>query len=128
MKLLNTKSILDCEEEELELHDLEVNKVLDHIYSLENYDCAVIFKYVDEAHKDKEDVIKSCELHDFMEMIEYADFKNGFDFAVDDNGVFVVVAYGQGYELNGNYHLIETHIHVMPYDENREFLNITCLL
>lgn len=79
---------------------------------------------MDEEHKNKEDVIKPCQLYDFMEMIEYVDFKNGIDFTVEDNVIFVIVVYGQGYEMNGIYHLIETQIHVMPYDENRNFLKI----
>ena len=125
MRLLNSKSILDCDEQEELVHQLEIENVINEIYQLENYDCAIIFKHMDEAHKNKKDVIKSSQLYDFMEMIEYVDFKNGFDFAVEDNGVLVIVVYGQGYEMNGVYHLIETHIHVLPYDENRNFLNIT---
>lgn len=124
MRLLNSRSILDCNEHEMLVHEQEIEDILNEIYQLENYDCAIIFKHMDEAHKKQEDVIKPCQLYDFMEMIEHVDFKNGIDFAVEDNGVFVVVVYGQGYELNGNYHLIETHIHVMPYDENRNFLRI----
>lgn len=124
MKLLNTKSVLDCDEQKELIHNQEIEKILNEVYQLENYDCAIIFKHIDEAHKKKEDVIKPCQLYDFMEMVEYVDFKNGIDFAVEDNGVFVVIAYGQGYELNGNYQLIETHIHVMPYDQERNFLRI----
>lgn len=124
MKLLNSKSILDCNEQEQIIHQQEINDILCEIYSLKNYDCAIIFKHIDEAHKNKKDIIKPCELHDFMEMIEYIDFKNGIDFAVEDNGVFIVVVYGQGYEYNDKYYLIETHIHVLPYDEDRNFLRI----
>lgn len=124
MRLLNTKSILDCDEQDILIHEQEVEEIVNEIHQLNNYDCAIIFKHVDEAHKKQVDVIKPCQLHDFMEMVEYVDFKNGFDFAVEDNGVFVIVVYGQGYEMKGTYHLIETHIHVMPYDENRNFLRI----
>ena len=124
MRLLNSKSILDCNEQEMLIHEQEIEDILNEIYQLENYDCAIIFKHVDEAHKKQKDVIKPCQLHDFIEMIEYVDFKNGIDFAVEDNGVFVVIVYGQGYELKGIYHLVETHIHVMPYDENRNFIKL----
>lgn len=124
MRLLNSKSILDCNEQEMLVHEQEIEDILNEIYQLDNYGCAIIFRHMDEAHKKQEDVIKACQLYDFMEMIEYVDFKNGIDFAVEDNGVFVVIVYGQGYEMNSNYYLIETHIHVMPYDENRIFLRI----
>lgn len=59
-----------------------------------------------------------------MEMIEYVSFKNGIGFAVEDSGAFVVVVYGQGYELDGNYHLVGFHIHVIPYDDKINFLRI----
>lgn len=124
MRLLNSKSILDCDEQEHLIHEQEIEEILNKIYSLENYDCAIIFKHVDKAHKDKENIIRPCKLYDFMEMIEYTDFKNGIDFAVEDNGVFVIIVYGQGYEMDENYYLIETHIHVMPYDKDRNFLRI----
>lgn len=125
MKLLNTKSILDCNEDEEMIHNQEIEDICNSIYDYENYDSAIIFKFVDQAHSHKEDVIKSCELYDFMEMIEYTDFKNGIDFAVEDNGVFVVIVYGQGYELNDIYHLVETHIHVMPYDDGKNFIKLS---
>ena len=124
MKLLNSKSILDCNDYEIEIHEKEIEEILNEIYELKNYECAIIFKHIDVAHKKQKDVIKSCKLYDFMEMIVYVDFKNGIDFAIEDNGVFVIVVYGQGYDRNGIYHLIETHIHVMPFDENRNFLSI----
>lgn len=124
MRLLNGKSILDCDEHEELIHNQEIEEILNEIYQLENYDTAIIFKHIDEAHKKQKDVIKPCRLHDFMEMIEYVDFKNGIDFAVEDNGVFIVIVYGQGYELDGYYHLIETHIHLMPYDKDKNFVRI----
>lgn len=128
MRLLNTKSILDCNEEELSKHYDEINNIKDEINKLENYDCAVIFKKIDIAHKSQNQIIKTCSLHDFMEMVEYTDFKNGIDFAVDENDIFIVVVYGQGYELDGFYNFIETHIHIMPYDDNRKFINIVEML
>ncbi len=124
MQLLNSKSILDCDEKEMLIHEREIEEILNVIYQLEDYDCVIIFKHMDEAHKNKEDVIKSCQLYDFLEMVEYVDFKNGIDFAVEDNGVFVIIAYGQGYEINGIYHFIGTHIHVMPYGEDKKILRI----
>lgn len=125
MRLVNSKSILDCNEDYfLLIHNQEIQSVVNDIANMENYECAIIFKHVDDAHKHCKDVIKSCQLHDFMEMIEYVDFKNGVDFAIDDNGVFVIIVYGQGYELNGYYNLVETHIYVMPYNENKEFISL----
>ena len=124
MRLLNTKSILDCNKYEIEIHEQEIEEIVNEIYQLDNYDCAIIFKYDDEAHKKQEDVIKPCQLHDFTKMIEYVHFKNSIDFALEDNGVFVVIVYGQGCVFMGDYHLVETHIYVMPYNEDRKFLRL----
>lgn len=33
-------------------------------------------------------------------------------------------AYGQHYQINNEWHLVETHIDILPYDEQRNFLNI----
>lgn len=69
MRLLNTKSILDCNEQEEEKHDQEIQDILSKLTYYPNYDCAAIIKYFAEANKDKEPIIKSCNLHDCDEMI-----------------------------------------------------------
>ncbi len=91
--LLNSKSILDCEDNALELYNEETTQILNAIYDIENYGCLIIYKNVNEEHIYKEDVIKACELHDFMKMIEHVDIKNGIDF-LDENGYLVIKRYG----------------------------------
>ena len=61
MKLLNSKSILDCDEFEEEIHNKEAQEILESLLKYPNYDCAAIIKYFDEANKDKEPIIKQCE-------------------------------------------------------------------
>ena len=114
MKLLNSKSILDCTELEIEIHEQENKDVIKKICSMKNCTCLVTFRCVDEAHKNQVDYQRLCELYDFMEMIEFTDYKNGIDFAADENNVFTIIVYGQGYELNGIYYLVETHISIFP--------------
>ena len=82
MKLLNSKSILECDEFEEKIHNKETQEILEGLLKYPNYDCAAIIKYFDEANKDKEPIIKQCELHSCDEMIEYVYFKNGVDLAL----------------------------------------------
>lgn len=121
MKLLNSKSIIECDEFEEEIHNKETQKILEGLLKYPNYDCAAIIKYFDEANKDKEPVIKQCGLHSCDEMIEYVDFKIGVDLAlVEDYLTFIV--YGQGYTVGTDYHLVQSGIQIKPYDKNRAFV------
>ena len=52
--LLNSKSILNCNEEEEKEHNNEIEEISKMIYSLPNYDCAIIIKYVDKAKEKRE--------------------------------------------------------------------------
>ena len=105
MRLLNTKSILDCDEFEEEVHNQETQDILSKLSNYPNYDCAAIIKYFDEANKDKKPIIKSCNLHNCDEMIEYVDSKNGVDIALVENFLTFIV-YGQNYLMSDNYCLI----------------------
>ena len=91
MRLLNTKSILNCNELEEEKHNQENQDILSKLSNYPNYDCAAIIKYFDEANKDKEPIIKSCNLHNCDEMIEYVDSKNGVDIALVENFLTFIV-------------------------------------
>ena len=71
LKLLNSKSILDClsEHEEKE-HRIECEQIIDQIYKLSNYKTALRFRFIDLAHKNKKEQIIGCRLHEFMENID----------------------------------------------------------
>ena len=121
MRLLNTKSILDCNELEEEKHNQENQDLLSKLSNYPNYDCAAIIKYFDEANKDKEPIIKSCNLHNCDEMINYIDSKNGVDIAiVEDYLAFIV--YGQGYFIDNISYQTQTGIQIRPYDSKRDFI------
>lgn len=123
MKLLNSKSILNCIEQEVEQHNKECSAIIESLHKYDDYDCAAIIKYFDEANKDREPIIKSCNLHNCDEMIEYVDSKNGVDIAVVENFLTFLV-YGQNYSLNDKYYLIQSGIQIRPYDKNREFIKL----
>ena len=110
--LLNSKSILNCNEEEEKEHNNEIEEISKMIYSLPNYDCAIIIKYVDKANEKR----------------KYIDIKNGIDLVIEDNNIFSIHAYGQCYKLKDDFHFVETNIYIMPYDENRDFIDISNFL
>lgn len=123
--LLNSKSIIDCDEYEEVIHNEEIELIANKVYDLPNYDCAVVIKYKDVAHKNKKEKIISCRLHDFLEMAQYADIKNGVDIEIGDNNLLAIRAYGQQYEMNDNYYNITTDIYFMPYKGEGEFIDIS---
>lgn len=119
MRLLNTKSILNCNELEEEKHNQENQDILSKLSNYPNYDCAAIIKYFDEANKNKEPIIKSCNLHNCDELINYIDSKNGVDIAIVEDFLTYIV-YGQGYSGNNKCHLIQ----IRPYDSDRNFIKL----
>lgn len=121
MRLLNTKSILDCNELEEEKHNQENQDLLSKLSNYPNYDCAAIIKYFDEANKDKEPIIKSCNLHNCDEMINYIDSKNGVDIAIVEDFLTFIV-YGQGYFIGNISYQTQTGIQIRPYDSKRDFI------
>lgn len=121
MYLLNSKSIIDCNAQEVQEHNQEIKDISDKLQNYQDYDCAAIIKYFDEANKDKEPIIKSCNLHNCDEMIEYVDSKNGVDIAIVEDFLTYIV-YGQGYSVNDKYYLIQTGIQIRPYDKKRNFI------
>lgn len=121
MYLLNSKSIIDCNAQEVQEHNQEIKDISEKLQNYQDYDCAVIIKYFDEVNKDKEPIIKSCNLHNCDEMIEYVDSKNGVDIAIVEDFLTYIV-YGQGYSVNDKYYLIQTGIQIRPYDKKRNFI------
>lgn len=121
MYLLNSKSIIDCNAQEVQEHNQEIKDISEKLQNYQDYDCAAIIKYFDEANKDKEPIIKSCNLHNCDEMIEYVDSKNGVDMAIVEDFLTYIV-YGQGYSVNDKYYLIQTGIQIRPYDKKRNFI------
>lgn len=123
--LLNSKSILECDEFEEKVHNEEIKKIANQVYNFPNYQCVVVYKYKDTAHKEQKEIIRECYLHDFLDVVEYVDIKNGIDLAITDNDLLTIIAYGQCYELNGICEKITTYIYIMPYNDEREFLDIS---
>ena len=123
MKLLNSKSVINCIDSELENHAKESEEILKKLLLYNDYDCAAIFKYFDAVHKDEEPVIKSCNLHDCEEMMQFADIKNGVDLAeVEDFLTFI--CYGSEYQIDNQTYIVTTGIQIRPFDEARNFISL----
>lgn len=125
--LLTSKSILDCNEQEEEIHNKEIENIVNFIQTFPNYECVIILKYKDKAHEHLKDKILQGSLHDFLSNIEYVDFKNGIDLKIGDNNLLTIIAYGQNYLINNEFNYVITEILIMPYnnDEEHEFLDIS---
>lgn len=123
--MLNSKSILDCDEYEEEIHNEEIENLSKRISLLTDYDCAAVFRSIDPANKQKSDVIKGCKLHDFLDMIEFVDIKNGMDVFLLEDGSLLLRAYGQSYCLNSNNYLVTTDIYILPYDKMRNSVDLS---
>lgn len=123
MKLLNSKTVINCIDSELENHTKESEEILKKLLLYNDYDCAAIFKYFDTVHKDKEPVIKSCNLHDCEEMMQFADIKNGVDLA-EVEGFLTFICYGSEYQIDNQTYIVTTGIQIRPFDEARNFISL----
>lgn len=128
MILLNSKSILQCNENEEEIHNKEIQDAIDEIIAYKDYECALICKYQDPGHKNIEQRIGSCSFSELLEYLGTRDIKNGVDLYTDGQ-YLVFLVYGQGYTMidTNEYHLVVEAIKIMPYI-NKEFYNVVYLL
>ena len=126
MLLLNSKTILDCLTKQDEVnHRNEINEVLGRIYLLPNYKTIMRYSFVDDAHQKNIDTFLHSELHEFIESIDGIDCKNGYDLGINEEGLLTVVVYGQFYMMNDAFHIVETQVSIIPFDERNKFVDIT---
>lgn len=123
MIFINSKKILDCDENEEEKHNEEISKFLDNLYSLEDYICGVIIKRVDVVGKEQNEIIRDCTLHQCMDVIEYVDCKNGVDL-YEEYGFITFYVYGQGYFYDNEYHYVTHVIQIRPFDKDKNYVNV----
>lgn len=123
--LLNSKTIIECNDIEEENHIWEIQNIVSIIQKLPNYECLVLINKLDKLHSQDNQEIMSCLLHDFMELPQYFDIKNGVDFEIGDSNIFNVICYGGTYIVEGQSHFIKTCISILPYDSNKEFIDIS---
>lgn len=128
MKLVNSKTILECEtEDDINVHNQEILTLFEKVNQLENYECAVLCKFQDKAHKHLQTRVESILLHDIDEVYQWGDFKNGVDLLIDENNeYFVLVTYGQSYQIKGenDWHTVIEAFKILPYNKDEMFINI----
>ena len=128
MLMLNEKSCIECDEFEFDKHSEEIDELMERLTELEDYDCIVLQKYIDIAHKDKEMEVIDTNLWDIYKLVEYADFKNGVDILIDDEGFLNLSVYGQTYRMDGNDYFINSIFKIIPRDKDWNFLDISDFL
>lgn len=121
--LLQTKSVINCKDDiEEEIHNQEIKKFEELVMQLPNFNCYVEIKYIDIAHKNNLTKQISCQLHDFLTLIEYCDFKNGIDI-YNKNDFITIKTYGQMYQIQDKWEYVQQQITIYPY-RDKEIYNI----
>lgn len=110
MILLNTKSILDCNEEETEVHFKEIEDLFKTLSNDDDF-CIVEVSYLDPIQ-----IIDKCrrlikmKLSELEDFIQDFDIKNGADI-YNDHKNLVFILYGQTYNYDNKDHIITTQLY-----------------
>lgn len=126
--LLNSKSILDCNEEEWEIHNQEIFDIVGRVQVVPDYDCAMVCKFQDRANCHQKQEIRQCSLREILSVTEAFDCRNGMDLYLDEDSYLCMMLYGQSYEMDGQFCMVTLAVKVMPYDDNRNFVDISGVL
>ena len=122
--LINSKSVIDCNEDEYELHNKEIEEINKKINKLPNYRCIAIIK--DITYTEPKEICQlEGNLHNYLEFIEYIDFKNGIDLEIGDCDIFTIIAYGELYKEKSEYGYAQYSIEIIPLDENGDGVDMS---
>lgn len=110
MILLNTKSILDCNEEETEIHFKEIENLFEKCSNNNNlYNVKV--SYLDPyQQKTKEIKIHQMKMSEIEDFIQNFDIKNGADIYNDQKNI-VIRLYGQTYQYKDKNYINTTQLY-----------------
>ena len=114
MILLNTKSILQCDEKETEIHNKEVESFFNNNFSTNPYLCQITTTYLDSHQKDtKSETSQIINIYELNDFIQKYDIKNGLDVFVDTNNYDIILKlYGQGYYYKHENNLTTTQLRI----------------
>ena len=114
MILLNTKSILRCNEKETEIHNKEVEMMFNQHLSANPNLCQITTTYLDSHQKEtKSETSQVINIYELDDFIQKYDIKNGLDVFLDTNNYDIILKlYGQGYWLNNNTNLVTTQLRI----------------
>lgn len=117
---LNTKPILDCNEEETEIHFKEIESIFEKLSTDDNF-CIIEVSYSDPIQIiDKCRRIIKMKLSEIEEFIQNFDIKNGADI-YNDNKHILIKLYGQTYYYKGKDYIITTQLYVKQTPLRKEF-------
>lgn len=110
MILLNTKSILDCNEEETEIHFKEIENLFEKCSNNNNlYNVKV--SYLDPyQQKTKEIKIHQMKMSEIEDFIQNFDIKNGADIYNNQKNI-VIRLYGQTYQYKDKNYINTTQLY-----------------
>ncbi|EMG33466.1 hypothetical protein ACLMK5_06795 [Streptococcus anginosus] len=118
MKSLHHKSILDCTELEEEIHQAEMDNIMNLIFELPDYDCELSVIYIDGYHKHHwSPYFLESNLHRVQELLQNEDLKNGVDVFLTKDKDLAFKTYGQGYSYQGKDGLLTALVTVKCYGE-----------
>ena len=110
MILLNTKSILQCDEEETEIHFKEIETLFEKT-SNDNHLYNVKVSYLDPyQQKTKEIKIHQMKMSEIENFIQNFDIKNGADIYNNQKNL-VFVLYGQNYNYDDKDYITTTQLY-----------------
>lgn len=114
MILLNTKSILQCNEKETEIHNKEIEMMFNQHLSSNTNLCKVTTTYLDSHQKDtKSETSQIINIYELNDFIQKYDIKNGLDVFVDTNNYDIILKlYGQGYYYKHENQLTTTQLRI----------------
>lgn len=120
MILLNTKSILNCDEEETKIHFKEIETLFEKL-STNNHLCIIKVDHLDPIQKiDKCSRLVQITMSELEDFIQEFDIKNGAD-VYNDNKHIVIKLYGQTYCYKGKDYIITTQLYVRQTPLRKEF-------
>ncbi|MCD7892114.1 MAG: ArdC family protein [Erysipelotrichaceae bacterium] len=102
-RLLNSKSVYDCDDKEELRHIKENDNIINQLYKKCGnceYEVKAIGRDIDNDGYEKDFGANLC-YDDVFDIVECYDFKNGVDFLIDQNKNLVIRCHGQGYIKNG---------------------------
>ena len=110
MILLNTKSILQCDEKETEIHFKEIENLFEKC-SNDNHQYDIKVSYLDPyQQKTKEIKVHQIPMSEIENFIQNFDIKNGADIYNDKKNL-IFVLYGQTYQYEDKNYIITTQLY-----------------
>lgn len=129
MKRLNKTSILACSDLDEVIHQAEMERITNRLFSLPNYDCEITVTFEDDYHKEMNvPLFYESNLHRVFEFLEERDIKNGVDSFLTDDGDLAFRAYGQNYTHQEKDGILTSLVTVKCFSEGRVPVNMTRIL